>query len=107
MPKVTFETDSDAEPLLIVSRHEPAGAVNERVNLQPAGVKVRSGSVIVPANEKVVLTWIFVGSPGTKFKITLKPKEKITLTRADNPIESSISTHRTVNSGSDQFEVKP
>ena len=96
--------ESDAEPLLIVSRQ---GSPNRTVDLQPAGAANRTGSLTIPSNQKHGLTWIFVGSPGAKFKITLTPKDKVTITRSSNPIESSISTQRTFNSGSDLFEVAP
>lgn len=111
MPKVTFEVESEAEPLLIVSARDAGGHLtNQQVDLIPvdaAKPEKRRGSVTVTSNQLHLLTWIFVGSPGAKYKITLEPKEKITLKRSKNPIESNIATTRTATSGSDQFEVAP
>lgn len=106
MPKVSFEVESDAEPLLIVSMEGVGTPTNQVVQLTPAGEAKRKGSVTVPSGKTVFLMWIFTGSPGTKFKITIGPQDKITLKRSKNPIESAISTSRPVNNGSDQFEVK-
>ena len=108
MPKVTFEVESEAEPLLIVSERDAAGQpVNRLVNLGPAGATKRTGSLTVPSNQTQFLTWIFTGSPGTRYKITLTPQAKITFGRVKNPIESSIATTRFMTSGSDRFEVAP
>ena len=108
MPKVTFEVESEAEPLLIVSTQDAAGKpVNQIVDLKPAGASTRTGSLTVPSNQTQFLTWIFTGSPGTKYKITLSPQAKITLKRSDNPIVSSIATTHLTTSGSDRFEVAP
>jgi hypothetical protein len=107
MPKITFEVESDAEPLLIVSMEGARTPTNEVIKLTPAGSAKRKGDITVPSDKPVFLMWIFTGSPGKKFKIEIGPKDKIKLKRSNNPIESSISTSRPVNSGSDQFEVKP
>jgi hypothetical protein len=108
MRKVTFEVESEAEPLLIVSTRDAAGQpVNQVVDLKPAGATKRTGSPNLSTDQPHFLTWIFTGNPGTKYKITLEPKEKIKLKRSKNPIESSISTSRFMASGSDRFEVAP
>jgi hypothetical protein len=108
MPKVTFEVESEAEPLLIVSARDAAGQpVNRLVDLMPAGATKRTGSLTVSSNQTQFLNWIFVGNPGTKYKITLTPQAKVKIRRSKNPIESSIATTRPVASGSDQFEVVP
>lgn len=108
MPKVTFEVESEAEPLLIVSTRDAAGQpVNHMVDLKPAGATTRTGSLTVPSNQTQFLTWIFTGNPGTKYKITLSPQAKVTIKRSKNPIQSGIATTRFMGSGSDQFEVMP
>lgn len=108
MPKVTFEVESKAEPLLIVSTQDAEGRpTNQPVDLRPVDGEKRKGSITVSSNQTHFLTWIFVGNPGTKFKIALEPQGKITLKRSKNPIESSIATTRPATSGSDRFEVTP
>jgi len=108
MPKVTFEVESEAEPLLILSERDSAGQpVNRLVDLKPAGATKRTGNLTVPSNQAQFLTWIFTGSPGAKYKITLTSQTKITFGRVKNPIESSIATTRFMTSGSDRFEVAP
>jgi hypothetical protein len=108
MPQVTFDVESAAEPLLIVSTQDAGGhPTNHQVDLEPVGAERRTGSITVPSSQNHFLTWIFTGNPGTKYKITLEPKDKIALKRSDNPIESSIATSRFMGTGSDQFEVVP
>lgn len=108
MPRVTFEVESTAEPLLIVSTRDAGGRPsNQRVDLSPAGAERRTGSVTVPSDQTHFLTWIFTGNPGAKYKITLGPESKVTLRQSKNPIESSIATTRPMTTGSDQFEVRP
>ena len=106
MPNVSFEVESEAEPLLIVSTRDAAGRpINQLVGLSPAGAVKRQGSLDVSSNQIHFLTWIFTGTPGTDYKITLSPQAK--LKRLKSPIESSIATTRLMTSGSDRFEVTP
>ena len=103
MPSVKFETDSGAEPLLIVTT---AGA-NTVLSLTPGGAQKRSASMNIPANTPTLLTWVFGGGPGTKYEIALEPRAKITLSRGSNPIKSSISTSRLFGQGSVMLQVAP
>ncbi|MCB1035472.1 MAG: hypothetical protein KDD47_16740 [Acidobacteria bacterium] len=103
MAKITFTTESAAEPLLVVTQN----GVNTTLDLRPAGAEKRTATHEVAAGTSALLTWIFGGNPGTKYKITLDPKAKITLSRGKNPIESSISTQRFFGQGSVMFEVAP
>lgn len=68
MPKVTFEVESEAEPLLIVSARDAGGkTVSRTVDLKPAGATKRTGSLDVPSGQTQFLNWIFTSNPGTKY----------------------------------------
>ena len=105
MPKIAFEVDSKAEPLLIVSTNKSGSLSNEPVDLQPEGAEKRKGEITLSAGTKGFLTWIFTGSPGAAYSISIKPEARVKLGRASNPIESSIATHRPATSGSDTMEI--
>jgi hypothetical protein len=88
MTTVTFEVETEAEPLLVLIRD---ASLNEVIALKPAGGKKRTGTADVAPGKEALLYCIFAGSPGTKFKVTLSPKEKLKVT-GSNPIDSTISS---------------
>jgi len=108
MPRVTFEVESTAEPILIVSTRDAEGRpISQQVDLRPVDAGRRTGSITVANRQTHTLTWICTGNPGTQYKITLEPRNRVTLRRSRNPIESRIATTRLMTTGSDQFEVEP
>lgn len=102
MATVSFEVETKAEPLLVLSRK---GAKNTTVQLAPAGAEKRKGTAEAAVGEKVLLTCIFAGAPGTKYKVTLGPKEKLEV-RGSNPIESAIATSELAGSAHRFFTVR-
>ena len=98
MPNITFNVETAAKPKLVVSHKRNGQSVNTVVGLSGDGPGKFKGSLPTPTG-RVLLTWIFVGSPGTTYAITLSPASKVTLSRGSNPIKSRIATRETAGTG--------
>ena len=93
METIRFDIETEADPLLVLSHEHSERAI--QVGLTPTGPGKFTGLAPVPANTKIFGTALFVGNPGTKYAVTVKPKNKVTGLNP-NPQKSAISTSRPV-----------
>lgn len=105
--EITFVVESKAEPLLVVSTGGTQAPDHQRVALKPEGAEKRTGKATLPVSEDVLMSYVFVGNPGTAYQITVEPKAKVVLRTLPNPVKSSIPTQFAIGRGFSYLEVKP